>query len=197
MKTIRWIGGVALVGSVGVAAMVASASVGDPEVIRRADPIKQGLSPAAKGCLATWVATVWPTITAAALNGLECSGVGDLEAVTVTCTATDGHTYTEAEYIVAEEDGEVDKDTCTISGDATCSRKWGPAALNDAQEAALGACIEIAWPAADGDLLHELNIWPGTGAERFASYQYHAVISSGYLSLIDAGLIVERTGTVE
>ncbi len=200
MKYIRWIGGTALVGTVGVAALVVSAAVGDPTFIRRSDPTTKNFSGATKGCMAVWVATVWGGITPAALTALECSGISDETGVAVTCSAKDTNLYTAAEFVAAEEAGETAFDVCEIvpgSGEATCERTYGPTALSTAQESALGACIETAWAAADGDLLHEFIVWPGEGAVRSGSYQYHSTASpSDYLDLIDGDFIVKRTGTV-
>lgn len=202
-KTIKWIGGIVFLGAIGIATLIAvgtdaEAEEGWPTFIRRAAVDSTEIEAPQKPCFANWAKGVWPTIVLVDFSSAVCTQ----SEKSVSCDGSETPTYTAEEFVTAEAAGDVShKDIDVITNnEAKAPKKTIKAVLTSEQLAGLAVCIEEVWPFVNGELLHQFYLWRDDTVygNIYAWIHYHSTANSNdYLDLIAAGLIVQRTGTVD
>jgi hypothetical protein len=191
MKTIAWIGGVALVGAIALAAIVASAAQGDPIFILRVDPVK--LTAPQRSCMGGWAEGVWPNITPVDIDLVNCwRGNG------VYCRAFDEKTVSSAVYVKDEGAG-LQVSSCGLSesgGLVTYCRDLETTLLNSAQRSALAGCINSIWSGVNLSAVREMELRRDSGIWGTMSH-VTTDTAANYVQLKISGHAVSRVGTEE
>lgn len=190
MKTIAWIGGVALLGAAAVATLVANAAVGDPAFVRLTS--EATLDSTQKSRLSTWALSIWPDAQPSQVQSLYCQREGG-----VRCRLQENRTVTVAEYVSLEADGVAFNPGEPSGGDVTYEHRTAWAYPSASQVSSLKSWVDDAHSEVSGEELYSLHV-SRSGSDVVSQAGYHATASaSAYLTLRSQGLVEVRTGTVQ
>lgn len=198
MKTISWVGGVALIIGGILTAVLSQAAVGDVVYIKRLNDVT--LTGGQATSLVNAMATIWPDVTTANVRKLVCSRMHKQGLNTIQCQAAYAETKTLAQYVALEIQG-LAGDAFDIEsvggGNVTVNRKTPVVTLSAGQKTAVGSFATSVLGASDIDLLDILTCERKSPTAICHTFEFVTASPSQYVSDKQAGLVKKAVGVVE